>query len=77
MLRFSNHLNSTAIIDFGLADFWNQEGDYLFVRCGTPGYVAPEVLHDLKYGFKVDVYSLGLILYLILTGDEPFSAPTY
>lgn len=32
------------LIDFGLSDFYNKEGIYLFTRCGTPGFVAPELL---------------------------------
>ena len=38
----------------------------MFVRCGTPGYVAPEVLNDFPYDCKVDVYSAGIITYIML-----------
>ena len=37
-------IESICLGDFGLADFYNKEGNYLFTRCGTPGYVAPELL---------------------------------
>ncbi len=45
-LILRSKLNETeiCIADFGLADFHNAEGNYIFKRCGTPGYVAPEVL---------------------------------
>jgi len=33
-----------CIADFGLADYYKPDGKYLFKRCGTPGYVAPEIL---------------------------------
>lgn len=41
-------MNTTdiCIADFGLAENYNMEGKYLFKRCGTPGYVAPEILRD-------------------------------
>lgn len=35
------------------------------MRCGSPGYVAPEVLNDLGYGSKCDVFSAGIILYIL------------
>ena len=68
-------------IDLGIVDlgFATHEDDYrkLFVRCGTPGYVAPEILNDKDYDCKVDVYSAGIILYIILTGRIPFNGSSY
>lgn len=52
------------IADFGLSTFINID-DQLFKRCGTPGYVAPEVLADQPYDDKVDVYSAGVILFIL------------
>jgi len=65
-----------GIVDLGFATL---EKDYeaLFVRCGTPGYVAPEVLNDLPYKCKSDVYSAGIITYIILTGKLPFNGKSY
>ena len=54
---------NVKISDFGLATFADQ--NFLFTRCGTPGYVAPEVLADKKYGSKVDIFSIGVILYIV------------
>jgi len=56
---------NVKIADFGLATTVNPNGEYLFKRCGTPGYVAPEVLADAKYDQKVDVFSAGVILYIL------------
>eukprot|EP00331_Platyophrya_macrostoma_P013682 CAMPEP_0176415868 /NCGR_PEP_ID=MMETSP0127-20121128/6037_1 /TAXON_ID=938130 /ORGANISM="Platyophrya macrostoma, Strain WH" /LENGTH=596 /DNA_ID=CAMNT_0017795895 /DNA_START=34 /DNA_END=1824 /DNA_ORIENTATION=- len=64
------------IADFGLATVVNQ-GEYLFKRCGTPGYVAPEILADEKYDQKVDIFSAGVILYILLTGMSPFHGKSY
>lgn len=46
LLRNKHSLDSVCLVDFGLADRWNEQSKYLFHRCGTPGYVAPEVLRD-------------------------------
>ncbi|OMJ79166.1 hypothetical protein SteCoe_20866 [Stentor coeruleus] len=59
------------IIDFGLC----YEGeDYQNERCGSPGYIAPEMLKKCKYNHKVDIFSAGVILYIIITGQHPFNA---
>ena len=59
------------IADFGLASKCIEEG--LTLRCGSPGYVAPEILKNRPYGFKVDLYSLGILLYILLSGRSPFN----
>jgi serine/threonine protein kinase len=55
------------IADFGLASFI-KDGDLLTMRCGSPGYVAPEILQDIGYTQSSDIFSAGVILYVMLTG---------
>lgn len=57
------------IIDFGLA---KQSADMMSMPCGTPGYVAPEILKRRKYHKEVDIWSLGVITYILLCGFPPF-----
>lgn len=59
------------IADFGFATFIEDEKP-LFLRCGSPGYVAPEVLTDQGYGVEADVFSSGVIMFVLLTGRPLF-----
>ena len=64
ILKEANNDVDVKIVDFGLATILSSN-DWLFKRCGTPGYVAPEILADEKYDQKVDVFSAGVILYIL------------
>lgn len=59
------------IADFGFAKKAPNE-ECLSTQCGTPGYVAPEILEGSKYGTKSDMWSLGVIVYILLGGYPPF-----
>lgn len=69
-----------VIADFGLAEFADAD-EYLFVRCGTPGYVAPQVINikDMKTKYEpiCDIFSLGLIFHILLLGVSAFPGKTY
>ncbi|CAD8058198.1 unnamed protein product [Paramecium sonneborni] len=73
-------MESVVIADFGLATYVN-EPVYLYCRCGTPGFVAPEVINikdmNSKYSSVCDIYSLGLVFYLLLTGKSAFNGKSY
>uniref|UniRef100_A0A9L0THB0 calcium/calmodulin-dependent protein kinase n=2 Tax=Equus caballus TaxID=9796 RepID=A0A9L0THB0_HORSE len=58
------------VSDFGLSKI--QAGNMLGTACGTPGYVAPELLEQKPYGKAVDVWALGVISYILLCGYPPF-----
>ena len=59
--------------DFGLATKLDFEGEKKRTVCGTPNYIAPEIL-DGKFGysFEVDIWSLGVIIYTLIIGKPPF-----
>jgi serine/threonine protein kinase len=50
----------------------NEIQDLLKLRCGSPGYVAPELLEDVGYDEKADIFSAGVILYVLLSGRPAF-----
>jgi calcium-dependent protein kinase len=58
------------LIDFGLSRFL-KEDEKMFEKVGTPYYVAPEVLHG-NYDKRCDLWSIGVITYIILCGYPPF-----
>ena len=62
------------LADFGFAAVDRGAGESLERRCGSPAYVAPEILFGRRYGAKVDVWSLGVIAFALLTGCLPFGA---
>ncbi|KAK3825214.1 MAG: calcium/calmodulin-dependent protein kinase type 1 [Benniella sp.] len=60
------------ITDFGLSKVLTNGDDVLMTACGTPGYVAPEVLEEIGHGKPVDMWSIGIIAYTLLCGYPPF-----
>ncbi|KAF5930475.1 hypothetical protein HYC85_031348 [Camellia sinensis] len=68
------------VSDFGLSAFSQQvrEDVLLHTTCGTPNYVAPEVLTDKGYdGTTVDIWSCGVILFVLMAGYLPFDEPNH
>lgn len=71
LLYYSPEVDSKIMIsDFGLSKM--EESGVMATACGTPGYVAPEVLAQKPYGKAVDVWSIGVISYILLCGYPPF-----
>ncbi|KAM9308234.1 serine/threonine-protein kinase DCLK3 [Gastrophryne carolinensis] len=63
---------SLKLADFGLAVHVTEP---IFTVCGTPTYVAPEILSEKGYGLEVDMWATGVILYILLCGFPPFRSP--
>lgn len=69
-----NH-TSIRLGDFGLATQLQYDGEKRQTICGTPNYIAPEILNSKKgqgHSYEVDVWSLGCIFYTLLVGRPPF-----
>jgi len=67
LMLMNKKISSIRFIDFGLATFIDDE-NYIHKRCGTPGFVAPEVILKGKtqdYNEKCDVFSAGVIFYIL------------
>ncbi|CAI5740362.1 unnamed protein product [Peronospora destructor] len=63
---------SIKLADFGFAKTVTKNESELVTTCGTPGYVAPEILEGASYGKPVDIWSIGVITYILLAGYPPF-----
>ncbi|GJD08369.1 Calcium/calmodulin-dependent protein kinase type 1 [Galdieria sulphuraria] len=60
------------LVDFGLANIMASENVAFYTLCGSPSYIAPEILFQQAYTSKVDVWSLGIIIHILLSGHAPF-----
>ncbi|KAF4318849.1 hypothetical protein JM18_006324 [Phytophthora kernoviae] len=67
------HGNIVKIADFGLAKELAHPSTMLKRSCGTLEYAAPELLCGRPYGLKSDIFSLGVVMYVLLFGAFPFS----
>eukprot|EP01095_Lingulamoeba_sp_RSL-Kostka_P000758 TRINITY_DN1104_c0_g1_i1.p1 TRINITY_DN1104_c0_g1~~TRINITY_DN1104_c0_g1_i1.p1 ORF type:complete len:249 (+),score=96.84 TRINITY_DN1104_c0_g1_i1:436-1182(+) len=71
LLKDSNDVSEIKLADFGLSKIVGQKV-MMQTACGTPGYVAPEVLNATGYDKEVDLWSIGVITYILLCGFPPF-----
>ena len=71
--------DSPVLLDFGISVLQGEpEASKLSssTLLGTPGYLAPEIIAGRSLGAAVDIYSLGVVLFKVLTGGEPFAGET-
>ncbi|VDN03305.1 unnamed protein product [Thelazia callipaeda] len=67
--------NRIKLIDFGLAQFYDNSSNLLFMA-GTPEFVAPEVIKFEPIDFHTDMWSIGVLTYILLSGISPFLGET-
>ena len=72
MVDSNGHIKLT---DFGLSKMIKKTKEKAFTICGTPQYLAPEILSDEGYDNSVDWWSLGCVMYEMLVGKAPFRIP--
>ncbi|EJW71072.1 ribosomal protein S6 kinase a, partial [Wuchereria bancrofti] len=65
--------DSIRIIDFGFAKQLRAENGLLMTPCYTAQFVAPEILRKQGYDMNCDVWSLGVLLFTMLSGETPFA----
>ncbi|KAM8758211.1 serine/threonine-protein kinase DCLK3 [Rhynchonycteris naso] len=70
--RNEDKSTTLKLADFGLAKHVVRP---VFTVCGTPTYVAPEILSEKGYGLEADMWAAGVILYILLCGFPPFRSP--
>uniref|UniRef100_A0A8D0E8A6 non-specific serine/threonine protein kinase n=1 Tax=Salvator merianae TaxID=96440 RepID=A0A8D0E8A6_SALMN len=74
-LLLDNNMN-IKIADFGFGNFY-KIGEPLTTWCGSPPYAAPEVFEGQQYeGPQLDIWSMGVVLYVLVCGALPFDGPT-
>jgi serine/threonine-protein kinase len=84
VLQYGTVKERLKVLDFGLAKLTaaphlaleELQGVRRLVAVGTPEYICPEQVHGNEMDHRGDIYSVGVILYELLTGRRPFDAPT-
>lgn len=70
LLDKNNHIR---LIDFGFSKKFDDQAKSFSNACGSPAYAAPEILKGNLHGPSSDIWSLGVVLYVLLSGTLPFT----
>lgn len=73
MVDIDGHLHLT---DYGLCKIVKDKRDLNYTFCGSPEYIAPEIIKKSGYNFTVDFYTLGILIYEMSVGRPPFISST-
>ncbi|OHS96762.1 CAMK family protein kinase [Tritrichomonas foetus] len=65
--------NNVKIIDFGLSNTFTKSRPNFNTACGSPAYMAPEIINNKPYSKEADIWSLGVVLYFLMVGELPFA----
>uniref|UniRef100_A0A3B3ZJW9 Protein kinase C n=1 Tax=Periophthalmus magnuspinnatus TaxID=409849 RepID=A0A3B3ZJW9_9GOBI len=71
-----DHDGHIKLTDYGMCKEGIQPGDTTSTFCGTPNYIAPEILRGEDYGFSVDWWALGVLMFEMMAGRSPFDIIT-
>uniref|UniRef100_A0A674NMX9 protein kinase C n=1 Tax=Takifugu rubripes TaxID=31033 RepID=A0A674NMX9_TAKRU len=71
-----DHEGHVKLTDYGMCKEGIQPGDTTSTFCGTPNYIAPEILRGEDYGFSVDWWALGVLMFEMMAGRSPFDIIT-
>jgi serine/threonine protein kinase len=72
LLQENGDYKTLKIVDFGLAEVLVLDSDRTCGVCGSLGFIAPEVYQHERYGREIDMFSFGVILFLMMSGEKPF-----
>ena len=68
-----DNFQNIKLIDFGLSNIAKGENNVCNTACGSPTYLAPELIQGKEYTYKVDIWALGIITYAMLFKMLPFT----
>jgi serine/threonine protein kinase len=61
------------LVDFGLSKAFTADNPFMQTTCDSPGSVAPEIVQEKPYTAAADIWSAGILLYAMFTGNLPFT----